>query len=137
MPEQSTRRQYPTRPESVAQVRAQVRELLASRGIDPHGNESAQNAVLVASELAGNAVCHASSSGSYSVTLELHGSILAISVRDTETATPPQWPTISDADATTGRGMFLVDALARDWGCAHKGAGKVVWAELLIENERR
>jgi anti-sigma regulatory factor (Ser/Thr protein kinase) len=33
-------------------------------------------------------------------------------------------------DETSGRGLLLVAALSKDWGCCPSGAGKVVWAHL-------
>ncbi|MET8825738.1 ATP-binding protein [Streptomyces sp. NPDC004610] len=128
-------RQYPTRPESVSQVRTQVRELLRSEGVDvDSGAGGADSVVLVASELASNAVCHAADSGVYSVCCELRGSLCVIRVSDDGVLVPPERATLGDAHALSGRGLFLVEALARNWGCTPRGdgAGKVIWAELLI-----
>jgi hypothetical protein len=36
-------------------------------------------------------------------------------------------------DEMTGRGMAIVDALSRRWGCDTLPAGKVVWAELAAQ----
>lgn len=37
------------------------------------------------------------------------------------------------AEATTGRGLRLVQDLSRSWGVEQSGAGKVIWAELVPE----
>ena len=40
-------------------------------------------------------------------------------------------PRVLDAGTgESGRGMFLVDALAQRWGCHRDGPGKTVWFEL-------
>jgi anti-sigma regulatory factor (Ser/Thr protein kinase) len=36
----------------------------------------------------------------------------------------------ADADAEIGRGLTIIDAVARRWGWARTGSHKVVWAEL-------
>ena len=36
----------------------------------------------------------------------------------------------AEQDATSGRGLATVDALAASWGARPEGAGKVVWAEI-------
>jgi hypothetical protein len=33
-------------------------------------------------------------------------------------------------DATSGRGLAMVDRIVASWGAARDGAGKTVWAEL-------
>jgi hypothetical protein len=43
----------------------------------------------------------------------------------------PSTPQVLDAGVSeSGRGMFLVAALALRWGCHQDGAGKTVWFEL-------
>jgi anti-sigma regulatory factor (Ser/Thr protein kinase) len=41
----------------------------------------------------------------------------------------PQMPVRKDvaADDESGRGLFLVETLSKDWGCYQKAGGKVVW----------
>ena len=39
-------------------------------------------------------------------------------------------PSMAPADATTGRGLALVDALANAWGDGRHGRGKTVWFEV-------
>ena len=39
-------------------------------------------------------------------------------------------PSMAPADATTGRGLALVDALANAWGDGRNGRGKTVWFEV-------
>ncbi len=87
----------------------------------------AEVAELVVSELAANAVVHARSP--FTVLLSDDGATLRIEVRDRS----PRHPTIPDTGvgATHGRGMLLVDRLARAWGWRDEaGGGKSVWVEL-------
>ena len=84
------------------------------------------DASLVVSELATNAVSHASSA--FQVSLTRTDSTILISVEDVG-ATRPQRRQASPDDFG-GRGMLLVEALARSWGCDTTDDGKSVWAEL-------
>jgi anti-sigma regulatory factor (Ser/Thr protein kinase) len=44
--------------------------------------------------------------------------------------TNPELPVLKDfaADDETGRGLFLVETLSKDWGVDRKDGGKTVWA---------
>ncbi|MGW7096211.1 ATP-binding protein [Streptomyces sp. NPDC054874] len=44
---------------------------------------------------------------------------------------PPALKRVDD-DAEDGRGLFLVQRLARRWGSFRAGSGKAVWAELAV-----
>lgn len=131
MPVQNQRRQYPTQPASVALARAQVREFLEGWGVTEEDNEHAQNAILIVSELAANAVLHSSAESFFFVGVGLGGDSLTISVRD-DSPQAPLKRTAKDEDQD-GRGLFLVSMLARDWGWRTEAAGKTVWAELEIK----
>jgi hypothetical protein len=80
----------------------------------------------VLSELATNAALHARSA--FSVRLELAEECLLLEVTDAS----PRLPRARHyaPDATTGRGMGLVDALSVSWGTALGPAGKTVWARV-------
>ena len=81
---------------------------------------------IVIAELAGNAVVHASSP--FSVSLRSTGSMVRIEVRD-RTHAPPE---VRDErwNGSSGRGMRMIAALARQWGVDSAPDGKIVWAEL-------
>ena len=83
--------------------------------------------LLVASELATNAITHADSG--YRLRLSLNGSGLRVDVIDSGDGTPePQPPSWT---AEHGRGLLLVDALTTAWGLeVVPDGGKLVWAEL-------
>jgi DNA-binding NarL/FixJ family response regulator len=86
-------------------------------------------ALLVASELAANAVLHAGSS--YEVHLSSSPGLLRIEVSDDDPGTPEPQPFSSTAES--GRGIVLVSAIATSWGIETNGsAGKVTWAELSL-----
>jgi anti-sigma regulatory factor (Ser/Thr protein kinase) len=107
---------------SVAASRRFVTETLASWGLP----QVVDDAALIVSELATNAVLHARSP--FTVLLSWEAGILCISVLDDSASVPsvkhPSTTTIS------GRGLRLVAAVARRWGTDRDGNGKLVWAEL-------
>ncbi|HSE07056.1 MAG TPA: response regulator [Nocardioidaceae bacterium] len=84
------------------------------------------DALLVASELAANAITHADSA--CKIRLSVNAATLRIDVIDTGAGTPePQPPSWTEEH---GRGLHLVDALTTAWGLEIIPDGKLVWAEL-------
>lgn len=85
-----------------------------------------EDVVLVTSELAANAVVHAGTP--FTVALILDGHRITIEVADQDPRLPEFAP--DSVLAQGGRGLLIVDRLARAWG-ARPGpvVGKVVWAE--------
>lgn len=79
----------------------------------------------VTSELVGNAVRHA---GGFAVSLILTraGGLLMVVVGDLSPDPPVKRPL--DADAASGRGLHIVDALSVRWGWLPQEPGKVVYA---------
>ncbi len=100
-----------------------VADILARWG---HGEALVEDARLLVTELATNAVLHARSP--FSVAARAEGSRVRVSVRDGSTVRP----TLREHDPTamSGRGMRLVAALSADWGVDVTHDGKTVWAEL-------
>lgn len=86
----------------------------------------ADDAALVATELATNAVLHAGPPATLRL-CRLDGTV-RIEVRDRS----PRPPVVVDPtdEAMTGRGLRLIDALAERWGVEPVEGGKVVWCEL-------
>lgn len=110
-------------PESVARVRAYVRTILDEWGL----TELTDTAMLLASELASNAVIHASCDEPFSVHVHHHhdaeaGAALWIDVCDSD----PRLPHVveSSSDELHGRGLWLVDELADEWGAFAEPSGK-------------
>jgi anti-anti-sigma regulatory factor/anti-sigma regulatory factor (Ser/Thr protein kinase) len=86
-------------------------------------------AMLLANELVTNAVVHARTD--LRLRLELRGDWLHIAVRD---GSPRLLRMVaSDRHAPGGRGLWLVEQLARAWGVRpHPDGGKVVWCTLKL-----
>ncbi len=85
------------------------------------------DARLVITELAANAVLHARSP--FTVSIRGRDSTVRILVRD-ESRVVPTVREGSSQTAPSGRGMQLVAALASRWGVDLTSDGKVIWAEL-------
>ena len=83
-------------------------------------------ATLIASELVTNAVLHARTPLTMSVSR--CGRRLRVGVRDHD-STPPT-PRVVGSDDASGRGMQVVEALCEDWGVLSAAGGKLVWAIL-------
>jgi anti-sigma regulatory factor (Ser/Thr protein kinase) len=117
----------PRRPESVKAARAWVRISLMGRGCD----DAIDPASLIISELASNAVQHASESVTIKVVCEVDGDgILTLGVIDYGKREPVMLAAAEDDEY--GRGLALVDALADDWGWHPCDVGKFVYARLKL-----
>jgi DNA-binding NarL/FixJ family response regulator len=108
---------------SVRLARRFVAERLAEWGLESIRDD----ALLVTSELAANAITHAESACRLRVSLT--PTTLRIDVVDTGSGTPePQPPSATEEH---GRGLHLVAAVTTAWGLEMvPDDGKVVWAEL-------
>ncbi|MFI1830956.1 ATP-binding protein [Streptomyces sp. NPDC020412] len=118
-------------PRSVGRARAEFRKELAGWGLA--AIEAA--ALIVLSELLTNAVRHASTSPGRQIEARCSvtggGGTLRIEVHDTGDGRPHLDK--PGPDAVGGRGLWLVEALADEWGVANRlGPGKYVWAELSV-----
>jgi anti-sigma regulatory factor (Ser/Thr protein kinase) len=87
------------------------------------------DAALIVTELATNAVVHAHTD--FIVTLTRGRRGVRISVLDSSYVAPTV--AIAPRGSTSGRGLALVAAVANRWGDGSVGSGKVVWAELSCE----
>jgi hypothetical protein len=121
--------ELPPERESPGRARRLVVDALRERGC---GEALVNDAALVVTELASNAVLHVHSS--FSISVQRRDAILRVAVGD---RTPP--------DATTPNGgliqrpthgLGLVDAVSTRWGVEPTPDGKVVWAELACEPRR-
>lgn len=107
-----------------AQTLAAVRQFVRRTLADWELGAFAGDAQLAASELATNAVAHASSP--FEVSLRRSAGTFTLRVRDANPARPqPRDPSV---DVPGGRGLGLVAALAAAWGVDAEGGGKAVWA---------
>ena len=112
----------PPDPSSPGRARTFVTEVL--RAADREGD--AEVAALLVSETVTNAVLHAGTD--LEVRCRVTGEVVRIEVRDGSSVLPGLRH-YEDA-AMTGRGLGLVQALARAWGVECHPAGKTVWFEL-------
>ncbi|MFE2210713.1 ATP-binding protein [Streptomyces canus] len=119
--------------EGFARARAFTRETLSCWSLDHRSDD----ATLVITELAANAVAHAvlrpAAGGAAEVWLGLSLDPAHLLVTVSDPADEP--PAYTPADVTTlrehGRGLYIVDALAQEWGWTSRPpAGKSVWAKL-------
>ena len=103
-----------------------ARRFLAERLRELGSEDLVLDATLVVTELAANAVLHARTA--FSVAIMPARGALRIEVRD-GSALPPVMRETGSSSAS-GRGLPLIDALAREWGVDHTASGKTVWAHL-------
>lgn len=90
-------------------------------------HELVDDAALVASELATNAVVHVWSD--LTVRVSQGCDVVRISIQDSSPSPPRVRP--ASSTAVSGRGLLLVDAVASRWGTEPVEGGKAVWAELV------
>ena len=109
---------------SVPTARSFAESLLSSWGHPELG----WSAALCVSELAGNCALHARTE--FTVRVELEGDVVRVEVRDSSRRVPTQRS--YGADATTGRGLRLVEEYSTRWGVDLTDGGKTVW--LVLES---
>jgi anti-sigma regulatory factor (Ser/Thr protein kinase) len=114
-------------PTAAYTVRSELRERLGPR-LDPEVLELAE---LLVSELVNNCVLHGAAAGPevwIDVTASLFPRCLWIEVSDGGPAFKHQ-PRAPSGDADSGRGLYLVEQVARRWGISARGTARV-WFEL-------
>jgi anti-sigma regulatory factor (Ser/Thr protein kinase) len=116
-------------PESVGTARRQARSILGSWVV---GSRAIDDVLLVLSELVTNAVLHAGQA--QSAALVLCDDRVRVEVADRSRVAPS--PSPYGLDAPTGRGLGLVQALSLEWGVAHQAQGKLVWADVALDDAR-
>ena len=112
-------------PERIADVRQRVHQAVGDvDGVD--------DVVLVATELATNAILHTTSGwpgGSFVLELAEFVDGWHVRVGDQGEPSSPKRDT-QDEETEAGRGLPVVAALARAWGVIGDRAGRTVWAEI-------
>lgn len=113
---------------SAAFVRRQLGCDLAYHKLSPAAIE---DALLVATELVGNAVRHTRSSKSHTldVSWDIDASGVRVCVSDPSDDSPR--PRVAADDEPDGRGLTIVKAVSDDWGVERSAHGKSVWAHVL------
>lgn len=87
-------------------------------------------AVLLVSELAANVTLHARTE--VRVTVRVEDEALWAEVKDWSSRLPHAC--LAPGDATSGRGLRLVEAIASRWGVERDDDGKVVWFVLRLDH---
>jgi anti-sigma regulatory factor (Ser/Thr protein kinase) len=122
LPAKRAHLEVPAEPASAAVARRFIGTMVALWDCD----DPEQLAVLLTSEIVANAVRHAHR--------DIRVDVVAdnAAVRVSTTDDDPRMPRlmIVPRGATSGRGLFLVDALASAWGVDPSPPGKTVWFEL-------
>jgi anti-sigma regulatory factor (Ser/Thr protein kinase) len=114
-------------PEEVSRARRWTRDILTN---SPHADDAA----LIVTELGANALVHTSSgddTGTFHVSLAVSALVIAISVTDSGSPTAPRIKHPS-TEATHGRGLGIVTALADNVEIHGDQLGRTITAELLL-----
>lgn len=116
----------PAAPEAAGLARRLVRDVLTRIG----AGHVMDDAMLVMSELATNAVRYGAEPIRAHATVE--GGNLILAVQDGRASDLP-YPKVLTATEPNGRGMHLVAAMASRWGWDRSAHSKVVWAEIPLD----
>ena len=122
LPVASTR--LPPHPASSRAARAFVAEHLRTWDLDP----AIDDATLLVSELVTNAILHARSP----VDLVVRKVRMAVRVEVYDEGSGGSQNLHSDLEASAGRGLGLVQAVASRWGVDDVELGKTVWFEISL-----
>lgn len=93
--------------------------------------EAQDDLVTIAGELTANAVTHTRSGlpdGTFRIDISWTPELIRLVVGDDGASKPPRL--ITDSESTTGRGLLLVNGMARQWGVVGGEGGRRVWADI-------
>ncbi|MFE6050511.1 ATP-binding protein [Kitasatospora sp. NPDC056446] len=129
--------QLPRRRTSPGVARRRLRDFLAPF---PVGELLLPTGQLLVSELVTNAVRHTRVPRDRLIGVHFRltpDGTLRIEVHDADSEKPVLRDTPAPVSADSGRGLLLVDALARSWGCSPRagGIGKFVWCHITPEED--
>lgn len=117
----------PSRPESAATARRLTQVVVLRQwGLSPKMTE---DAVLLVSELVGNAVRH-TGARVFGLRMRRRRGWIRVEVRDPSRGLPCLMP-VQEMDLS-GRGLFLVDKLSDRWGVDLLPRGKTTWFEMRV-----
>ncbi|WP_181806844.1 ATP-binding protein [Streptomyces shenzhenensis] len=117
----------PSRPESAATARRLVQVVVLRQWrLSP---KTTEDAVLLVSELVGNAVRH-TGARVFGLRMRRRPGWIRVEVRDPSRGLPCLMP-VQETDIS-GRGLFLVDKLADRWGVDLLPRGKTTWFEMRV-----
>lgn len=122
---------FRARPEEVSALRRIMRTHLRMWGL-PHLVDAAQ---LCISELASNAIRHVGLHTAVRLDVSMRGTALRIELQDSDPADRAMLPAPGRTseepwDGESGRGLYLVEAVATRWGWFPVVDGKCIWVEI-------
>ncbi|MFJ7339189.1 ATP-binding protein [Streptomyces sp. NPDC101110] len=101
------------------------------RALRPHGTD----VQLCASELVTNVIRHVGEGVPVTVRVWRDGQRVRLGTTDPDPRALPVLVAAAGADAESGRGLALLDALAVRWGVEQEAGRKTVWCELFSDAE--
>ncbi len=110
---------------AVSGVRRFLRTALRGLGPSEAGVELADTLLMAGNELAVNAVLHARTEFTVRVLVDLERA--RVEVSDGNTRVP--LPCLVPIDATSGRGLAIIDGSGLEWGVDRYFGGKTVWLQ--------
>lgn len=116
---------------AVSELRHHIRSTLAGWGL----RHVADDTELVGSEIVTNAIAASAAlplPARVRVQIAAHAGRLILMVWDASDLPPVR--SEGDADAVTGRGLRIIDALTASWGYVPVTDGKIVWAVLDLDS---
>lgn len=113
--------------ESVPKARRSVHKILRACKYD---SDLIDKALLCTSELATNAVMHATIAPTFTVLCRLQIDMVMIGVVDRDPRLPRKLDICEDDGF--GRGLLLVESLSDEWGIEARRHGKMVFAHLRV-----
>ncbi|MEU5976073.1 ATP-binding protein [Streptomyces sp. NPDC047315] len=117
----------PSRPESAATARRLTHTVVVRQWA--LSAQLAESAVLLVSELVGNAVRH-TGARAFGLSMSRRPGRIRVEVRDPSRGLPCLLP-VQPLDVS-GRGLFLVDELSDRWGVDLLPRGKTTWFEMRV-----
>jgi anti-sigma regulatory factor (Ser/Thr protein kinase) len=127
-PRLSSSRSLPADTTAPGLARQFVVDVLRGWSVD---EEVVERAELCVSELVTNAVIHTGTSPTVSVSND--GESVLLTVHDTGSRSNIRSAEAVGPDGVSGRGLSLVEALARSWNVEHTTGGTSVWCELPLD----
>jgi len=110
---------------AVSQARRFLRQALQDLLGDGNGSELADTLLLAANELTTNAVLHARTE--FVVRVAVDAVHVRVEVTDANSRVPQ--PGLAPADATSGRGLAIIDGSGLQHGIHRHSGGKTVWLQ--------
>jgi anti-sigma regulatory factor (Ser/Thr protein kinase) len=113
---------------AASRARTAAREMLRLWHVT---DETSDNILLIVSELVGNAVRHGAGGPRMTLDRNAREGCVRIEVADSSPRLPAlEW---AASDDESGRGLYIVGVLSKEWGAERVPDGKRVWAHVPIK----